>query len=445
MGSGTQQHGPDPQACRAWVPETACERVALLEQLERILASPGFSASKKYPAFLRHIVEETLEGRADRLKERSLGVAVFGRPADYDTASDPIVRSAASEVRKRLCQYYHELAAPGELTIDLPAGSYVPRFRHAEKGGEFEESLEKSPAPPVLEVCQTITEAQPPPLPSPGLVERLRMIRVSRLQSAALAALVLIAIAAMLWKPFARTALDRFWGPVFDFPGVVLIAAPGGYAPWAPLAAQPGAPAAPAQQPDSGTAGVSIAEFQRGDRTQAGDATTLANIASVLGSHGKRHLIRFRSSTELSQLRTAPAVLIGALNNPWTMRLTANMRFTFHRDSDANTNWIQDRKNPEKRDWLVNYTAPYMSVFEDWAVVSRFQDMTTQHTVIVAAGLSRWGTVAAGEFLSDPEQMKELARLAPPGWERKNIQIVIATRVINGQTGPPRILATEFW
>jgi hypothetical protein len=71
-----------------------------------------------------------LEGNPDRLKERTIGVDVFGRPADYDTASDHAVRSAMAEVRKRLAQYYQD-GDDSDLRIEIQPGSYIPQFRLA--------------------------------------------------------------------------------------------------------------------------------------------------------------------------------------------------------------------------------------------------------------------------------------------------------------------------
>src|ERR1700683_3681599 len=72
---------------------------AIREQLERILKSSFFINSHRYPAFLRYCVERSLGGQSDSLKERNVGVEVFGRAPDYDTAVDHSVRSAASEIR----------------------------------------------------------------------------------------------------------------------------------------------------------------------------------------------------------------------------------------------------------------------------------------------------------------------------------------------------------
>ena len=74
-------------------------RVAIQEQLERLLANPHFSHSRRFPSFLRFAVEKTLSGETDLLKERTLGIEIFAREAEYDTASDPIVRNRTGSCR----------------------------------------------------------------------------------------------------------------------------------------------------------------------------------------------------------------------------------------------------------------------------------------------------------------------------------------------------------
>src|SRR6266849_483946 len=104
------------------------EREAIRSQLERMLANQLFKNSKRYPNLLRYIVEHTLAGFPAELKERTLGIEVFGRQPNYDTNADPIVRATAGEIRKRIAQYYHDPAHQGEIRIDLSPGSYVPDF-----------------------------------------------------------------------------------------------------------------------------------------------------------------------------------------------------------------------------------------------------------------------------------------------------------------------------
>src|ERR1700727_3920745 len=104
------------------------ERKAMHGQLERRLSNSHFKQSRRFPSFLRFVIDQTLQGHTDLLKERTLGIEIFGREADYDTASDPIVRVTATEIRKRIAQYYQEPGHETELRVSLPSGSYIPQF-----------------------------------------------------------------------------------------------------------------------------------------------------------------------------------------------------------------------------------------------------------------------------------------------------------------------------
>lgn len=106
------------------------ERQALVRQhLETVLLSHAFAGSKRTQDFLRLIVGHALEGDVDSLKERMIGAEMFGRPISYDTGSDSVVRVRASEARKKLALYYSENhPEAGHVRIELPSGSYVPRF-----------------------------------------------------------------------------------------------------------------------------------------------------------------------------------------------------------------------------------------------------------------------------------------------------------------------------
>ena len=77
-------------------------------------------------------------------------------------------------------------------------------------------------------------------------------------------------------------------------------------------------------------------------------------------------------------------------------------------------------------------------------MISRYLDPRTGHVIVVAGGLSGYGTEAAGRFLTDPAALESLARQAPAGWDRKNMQAVIRTPVLEGAAGPPQLLATYF-
>src|SRR5580692_2275456 len=101
---------------------------AVREELSRVLSCHEFRLSKRSQDFVRYVVEHTLTGREDMLKERTIGIEVFGRSTSYEPSDDATVRVKAGDVRKRLGLYYAEQGAQNPVRIELPAGTYVPEF-----------------------------------------------------------------------------------------------------------------------------------------------------------------------------------------------------------------------------------------------------------------------------------------------------------------------------
>ena len=98
------------------------------EQLYRILGHREFQATDRLRDFLEYVVQETLAGRASRLKGYTIATEVFGRPKHFDAAVDPIVRIEAGRLRRALERYYLVTGERDPIRIDIPKGRYVPRF-----------------------------------------------------------------------------------------------------------------------------------------------------------------------------------------------------------------------------------------------------------------------------------------------------------------------------
>jgi hypothetical protein len=101
------------------------------EQLAEILEGPTFRGAQRCGQFLRYVVENALSSEYEMLKERTIGSELFGRDPSYETKVDAIVRVTASEVRKRLEQYYQNYGKTAKLRIRIPSGTYSPVFLHA--------------------------------------------------------------------------------------------------------------------------------------------------------------------------------------------------------------------------------------------------------------------------------------------------------------------------
>jgi len=107
--------------------------ISIRSALEAVISSEAFVGSKRCQDFLRLVVEHALASELDDLRERMIGVEMFGRPVDYDTSNDAVVRVRATEVRKRLTQYYGHAVPTPVVRIELPPGSYVPEFHWSSK------------------------------------------------------------------------------------------------------------------------------------------------------------------------------------------------------------------------------------------------------------------------------------------------------------------------
>ena len=116
-------------AAVAKVSEVVSYEKEIRSHLAEIIASDVFRGSRRCQEFLTHVVEHALIGDFDGIKERILGIRIFGREASDDTNGDSIVRVTASDVRKRLLRY-DKTSAPSALRIQLPSGSYIPEFHY---------------------------------------------------------------------------------------------------------------------------------------------------------------------------------------------------------------------------------------------------------------------------------------------------------------------------
>lgn len=118
---------------------------AVRAELNTILRSPNFSGSKRCQDFLEFIVQQALDGNLDYLTERFLGAELFGRPINYETGTDSIVRVRANDVRRRLAQYYAGDHGTARVTIELLSGTYVPEFHWLEQHAR-DSSTDHSPS-----------------------------------------------------------------------------------------------------------------------------------------------------------------------------------------------------------------------------------------------------------------------------------------------------------
>lgn len=433
----------------AWHPQTKQDSDAILRELEAVLASPHFCNSKRYPTLLQFIVENTLAGKLDLLKERTLGVEVFDRPPTYDTNTDTVVRYTAGEVRKRLLLYYSEHGSSSGIRISLPAGSYVAEFLHGHDGhgesiddpdfriGYFHEHESEhfpqagaEPHDSGLGAIAVVSDETAHGGAGANTAAEHTAHSAKAVWWVTAVVLLLVAVAAGLaWKYRAtspQTAVDDFWAPVIrDQHSVILCTGSSAFAP-------------------SNYSGVVTA-----DKTieypfvsiQA--ASAISQISSTLEHSGAATQLVPSATTSLPDLREHSVIMLGGYNNDWTLRLLLPLRFHFLPYTPGGGESIVDQTQPQTR-WERDTSKPYSSA-DDYALVARFRDSTIDGWVVVLAGEGRNGTEAAAQFVASPHYMELLKERIGSGFAYRNLEAVLKVSVIDGKTGAPSILAVNSW
>lgn len=378
------------------------------EHLRELCEAQPFRTSPRCIKFLNYVVEETLAGRKDNLKERSIGVAAFNRPPDYDSEADPVVRQVAVDVRRRLLQFYAGPGSHHRLRIDVPYGSYAAVFRANE------------PASP--------RQAEP------GL---RKSRRVWAYGAGAAAVIGAVAIAIGLWSRPAP--LDLFWEPVLrDHPRIVLCIGKG-------AGFRSSTAAAPAQVGSgAGADPQANRRIERELNVHAADAVVLSRLSAFFAQGNKTVLARYVGQLTFAELRENPAVLIGAFNNEWSLKLTGDFRYQFRFRENGREEWVEDTVHPENR-WGLSNIPTDGNIPEDYAIVTRVLNPNTGRMLVVLGGLTYHATLAAGEFLTNPEVFRGALPAFPRDWSRKNLQVVLTTKVTANVNGPPRVIAVHVW
>jgi hypothetical protein len=426
------------------VPIERGKRELVLRELDQISESCFFRKAARSTQFLRYVVEYALDN-AEPVKERAIGVALFGRRRDYATGDDPVVRVQAAEVRRRLDQYYRGLTTPPAIRVQLPVGSYSPVFT---------ETPVESPLGPVQLPAQ-LESSQPPDTGPAGYVRRLPGYRVIALICVVLlAGAGIVALRVRGSRAVQKGAIDEFWEPVFATPQPMLVclAMPAVYRPTKALydryaRMHPGTfqthietlgalPMDPSQK-------ISWGEMWKSPDygVARGDAYAAVTLATLMGRIGKPDQVRIGADYSFGDLKNSPAVVVGAFNNRWTLQLSSTLHFAFVSEGDR---YEIREQGVDGRHWERSY-GKNKEPLDDTALVARLLDSDTGQFTMIVAGIGTEGTQAASEFVTRPALLEPAVRALPPGWQKKNVEIVLQTRVTDSVPGPPVVAAVYVW
>jgi hypothetical protein len=396
-------------------PETG----AVSAQLDRILDSKAFKSSPRCRQFLRYVVTQAASGHTELLRERLIGTELFGRDATYDKAEDSVVRVRANDVRRRITQYYAEEAGQNEVRIVLRPGSYVPEFL--------------TPADEKPQTAEVHTA-----IPKPATWKAQAITAALTLAAAALVYL-------LLGQIHSGTALDAFWKPICQSKDPVLMVVSD-----APVFSLKGStvprgleddPDVVVDVPKSAPQTFAASEVRalQGDYTGIGIASAALSSKTVLDKFSIGTIFRPAGRVTAEDLSVHPAVLIGGYANSWVLRFTKDLRFRFERR--GNERRVRDRLHHEK-----NYILQSIGdqPIEDYPVLTRLLTTSTGKPMVIASAMTQWGCAASAEMASRTDLLSQALANAP-GWQSRNLQILLRVRIIQKVASSPETLLVHTW
>jgi hypothetical protein len=405
----SQEFTPVPPPARG--PAASASEEQVREELSRVLACHEFRTSKRSQDFLRYVVENTLQGHGDMLKERTIGIEVFGRPTSYDPSDDATVRVKAGEVRKRLGSYYSDLGSHNPVRIELPSGTYVPEFH--------------------LVNAPVAAPADQPPVAAPVMAAAPASEPVVTARRAVLASAVLAAATLVMWLAMrpAVTPLDQFWAPVLNGSTPLQLCAS-----YVPVY---GVDIDPSITPPSGVGDFTLLTDQF---VGGGDLIATSRLVAMLTRLHRPYRVKLGNDVSFTDLRSGPAILVGFSYTKWK-QISNQMRFFV--DGYRRPAGITD--DGKATEWVLPALPRDRHTTEDYAIVSRLFHPDTQAMLVEVAGITQYGTDAAADLITNPDLMAEALRGAPPGWQKKNLQLVLHVKVISGAPSSPTVVKQYFW
>jgi len=441
------------------VPSLELDPGATWELLQRVVNSQELRRATRLRELLLYVGERSLKSHAASIREQEIGAAVFGRPENYDTNIDNIVRVNVSELRKRLCRYFETEGVAEPVLMEIPRGGYLPVFV-ARPALELARPVEPNGNPPEPKSETPVLEPAPvaaaePVAPTPevsGHAVAVWILGVSL-------ALATVAAGIFYWQ--ARTlrnelqpwqadaARAAFWGQFFaSGEQMDIVTADTSYALAEDLLQRP----------------ISLDDYLDYEyknfatlpqlTPQTRDALSLVlnrNTGSVGDFEAAEHVLELNAHSPLMRLASARSytpsaikshnvVLIGGRqSNPWVELYKDRLNFYVEYDPARHRSYVVNR-TPAKGEQAV-----YEAVNDrnrDFSVVAFLPNLNEHRYALILAGTDSQGTRAAGEFITSSEGLAAIRQRLP---QDKNpyFEVLLSSTRLEGTTLQTSIVAAR--
>jgi hypothetical protein len=410
--------------------------------VDRIVASSTFAKCERLSSLLAYVCDLALNGRVKEINEQKIGEAVFGRPRNYDSSIDGIVRTQASRLRHRLELYFREEGLDEPIRIVIPRGGYVPVFEPR-----------STPVAPML--APTVVPEQPVATSDgPGS-------RGSRSAAVAwsLVGILLVAMATILFinrsaaskAHLVRLPAHPLWNQIFVADQRTLeVPGDSGLVMWQGIAGR----------------SIGLAEYLNGDyRTNLLPRSVTALRDTAIDMGGRRYTsivdleaakslslmaqsaqsrleVRYARDVRPNDLKQGNVILVGAAEaNPWVELFEHNMHFVFFNDRVGKTFSVLNRepRGEEPRQWDSHYTDAQHRVY---AVVAFLPNLGGNGNALILEGTSMAGTESAWDFVSDDSQLLPfLKQIQRANGTIPHFEVVLGTNNMSGSAVKNTVLA----
>src|SRR5882757_51896 len=438
MNSTAQSH---PRTAK--IAETPEEIAFVRQHLQEVLASAAFRGSHRSAQFLKHIVEQSIAGRFESLKERSIGIELFGRAPSYDTGEDAIVRVTASDVRKRLLQHYGTHGTTSEARLVLPLGSYVPELR---RDIPVPENIAVGPSEPVVtiaELPQPMTKARP--------VLKWWALGI-------LLAGLNVSVWGLFWRHSLTKGTDAVailpWSTLFRSGGSIkIVTSDPNIEKIGRLSGEPISLSDYANQqyiPNPAAVSPEIVrfckDFLRGDLAPAVDIGVVTKIAALAQTSSSTIDVQGARDIRLSEVYTDDSfIFLGSpRSNRWAGLFSNQLDFRF--DLNAGQEIIRNLHPRSDEKSVYVPTAGGYATGQSFATISFLPNPGKNGHVLLLAGANGEGTRAAGELITNRQRLStELQNcgIKPTGPVRY-FQLLLGLDTMAGSPSDVKVIACHI-
>src|ERR1039457_6371621 len=407
---------------------------SLQNHLKDVIEGDAFKGSHRSGQFLQYIIDQAIAGQFDSLKERVIGMELFGRSPSYDTGDDAIVRVTASDVRKRLLQHYGRYGTTSEFRISLPSGSYFPEITRAPRdkpvlidaasaNGETAQIRHDSP------------ESNPEFVPGPGelVIDDSVPAQVETTQPKRLGGyrwllfgILIVAINITLWGIYWSRPSPT------ETPHVSSL-------PWSALFGSSHAIELITSDPNiaeiQGITGsqISISDYanhnyvpvpnkltpeqdyfcrhvMRGGDSSGVDAPIAAAVAALAQTYSKRIDVRGARSIQMADLESDNnLIFLGSpRSDPWLSFFSDQLDFRFAFDKNSGAEFIRNFRPRQIEQPSYVPTALGWGTGDSFAIIALVQNPDHSGQVLLLAGANAEGTEAAGKLVTDSTRFSSI-------------------------------------